>query len=111
MPTARGVFSTRVKSSTVSVMPMPSIMTASPQVMNPPLNQVNQAGCASASAPQASTQTGNRFVARAGMRFMRGLNEFPNQAQSHFSRGRRPGCRRIQSVAEAGSNAAKTLPR
>jgi hypothetical protein len=40
-------------------------------VMNPPLNQVNHAGCASANAPPAKTQIGKRFVAMARMRFMR----------------------------------------
>src|SRR6185369_11091949 len=70
MPTARGIFRTRLKSSTVSVMPMPSMMTASPHVMNSPLNQVNQAGCTNASAPPSSTQAGKRFVVKERMRFM-----------------------------------------
>ena len=56
MPTARGIFSARLKSSTLKVMPMPSMMAVSPQVMNSPLNQVNHSGFPSASAPPA---TGN----------------------------------------------------
>src|SRR6185295_3516562 len=70
MATARGILRTALKSASVSVRPMPSMMTARPQVIQWPLNQVNQAGCASASAPPSKTQTGNRFVARGRMRFM-----------------------------------------
>ena len=70
MPTARGIFNTLLKSSTLNVMPIPSMMTASPHVMKSPLNHVNQAGCASASAPPIRTQIGKRLVARPRTRFM-----------------------------------------
>ena len=56
---------------------MPGMMTASPQVMQSPLNQVNQAGEISAKAPPSSTQTGNRLVATLMMRVTgsKGLSE------------------------------------
>ena len=42
--TARGIFKTALKSSTLSVMPMPSMITARPQVIQSLSNQVNSGG-------------------------------------------------------------------
>src|SRR5437016_4782123 len=59
--TARGILITPLKSSTLSVMPMPSMMTARPQVIHSLLNQVNSGGWISARIPPNTTQTGKRF--------------------------------------------------
>jgi hypothetical protein len=56
--------------------------------MNPPLNQVNHAGCASASAPPAKTQIGNRFVAMERMRF---TAAFYNDGQTELTEQKRAG--------------------
>lgn len=81
--TPRGVCSTALKLPTLSVMPMPSMITASPHVMKSPLNQVNQAGCHNASPPPSKTQPGKRLVSRDKARFMReGLKGILDQAQS-----------------------------
>src|SRR5690349_16578185 len=60
-----GICAIRVKSRAVSVMPMPSMMTPSPAVIQAPLNQVNTAGCHSASALQAITHSGKAPAKRS----------------------------------------------
>jgi len=70
MATTRGIRSTRLKSSRLSVRPMPSMMTASPQVIHPPLNQENACGNFNAAMPAATTHTGKRLVRRLDRRIM-----------------------------------------
>src|SRR6266542_3339929 len=71
MAMARGIARTRLKSATLSVTPMPSMITDSPQTIDWPRNQVNSFGSTKASPPPVSTQTGNRLVNRFSRRLMR----------------------------------------
>jgi hypothetical protein len=46
------------------------MITASPQTIRLPLNHVKSGGWYKASAPPASTQTGNRFAIQFSINFM-----------------------------------------
>ena len=61
-PMGAGRRRTRRKSSTSSVSPMPSMMSPSPTVIRPPLNQVKISGRQSARRLARRTQTGNANV-------------------------------------------------
>lgn len=54
---------------------MPSMITANPQTMNGPENQVNHAGRNSASTPATTTHTGKRFVHKFSQRIAQASTE------------------------------------